>query len=465
LSHALRLAEPLIRGKGAAVRRSPWQKARPCLFAIFLSKVPRTPFSGPVRQRLKAAIPIQFIPVLGNTLMTIHSQVFKRLVIGTFLASIPLGMANAQDVNVVAERFKAVLAEQNIDVSWTSVTSGPSSMVLEGVKIGPKGAEKPAEIGKLSFEGIAEDAGAFDIDSIRTEPYSTTEDGATVSIGPISVTGVKLPAAGDTTAMSSILFYDGLEAPSFSVKVADKTAFSMENLAITVTEPADGKPMEFSGGAEKFSADLTLVEDAQSKAVIEALGYQTINGDFEMNGSWNPADGKMEIAQYDITVENAGTFGMTTDIGGYTTDFIKSLRDMQKQMAEAPAGGDNSAQGMAMLGLMQQLTFNSASIRWDDDSLTGKVVDYVAKSQNMKPEDIKNQAKAIVPFLTGQLNNPELSGQITAAVNKFMDDPQSIEVAAAPAAPVPFAQIMAAGMSNPLDLTKTLGLTVTANED
>ena len=31
-----------------------------------------------------------------------------------------------------------------------------------------------------------------------------------------------------------------------------------------------------------------------------------------------------------------------------------------------------------MLGLMQQLTFHSASIRWDDNSLTKKVLDFVA---------------------------------------------------------------------------------------
>lgn len=79
-------------------------------------------------------------------------------------------------------------------------------------------------------------------------------------------------------------------------------------------------------------------------------------------------------------------------------------------------------------------------------------------------DDIKNQAKAIVPFLTTQLNNPELSTQITAAVTAYLDDPKSIEVAAAPASPVPFAQI-AAGAQNPMELPKLLGVTVKANEE
>ena len=135
--------------------------------------------------------------------------------------------------------------------------------------------------------------------------------------------------------------------------------------------------MEFSGAAEKFTADLTLVEDPQSKAVIEALGYQTISGyvgDGRVAGSRPTAAWRCRNTTSPST--NAGTLGMTFDLGGYTPDFIKSLQEMQKQMAAQPAGADNSAQGLAMLGLMQQLTFHAATIRLDDDSLTSKVMDY-----------------------------------------------------------------------------------------
>jgi hypothetical protein len=397
--------------------------------------------------------------------MTIHRHIFRKLLLSSILAGATLGAANAQDASAVAERFKKLLSSQNIEMSWTGISGASPSFALEGVKFAPVGAEKPLELGKLAFEGVSEDKGAIVIDTLKTDPYSLTEDGATIDIGAVALTGVKIPAENAPAGAASMLFYNSAELPVLSVTVAGRKAFSLEGLTMEVTEPVDGKPMEFSGAAEKFTADLTLVEDAQSKAVIEALGYQTITGFFETSGTWNPTDGRMGLAQFDISVENAGTFGTTFDIGGYTPAFIASLQEMQKQMAAQPEGADNSAQGMAMLGLMQQLTFHSTGLRWDDDSLTGKVLEYVAKQQNMKVDDIKNQAKAIVPFLTGQLNNPELSAQITAAVSTYLDDPQSIEVVAEPAAPVPFAQIMAAGMSNPLDLTKTLGVTVTANQD
>ncbi|WP_442578052.1 hypothetical protein ACSBOB_21165 [Mesorhizobium sp. ASY16-5R] len=397
--------------------------------------------------------------------MSVHRHLFSKLALSTFLLTSAAFAAQAQDATAVADRLKQLVSQQGMDVSWSSVTGSGSAFALEGVSFKAAGNPTPMNIGKLSFDGVSEDNGGYRIESITTDPYSTTEDGATIEISPFKLTGVKLPAAGSTDPIANLLFYEGAELASFNVKMGDKPAFSMENFTAELTAPAADKAMEFTAGADKFSADLSLVEDPQAKAAIEAMGYQNITGSLDFAGSWQPSDGRMAMSTYDITVDGAGTFGMTFDFGGYTLDFIKAMQDLQKKMAEQPAGGDNSAQGLAMLGLMQQLVLNTASIRWDDDSLTNKAVDYIAKMQNMKPEDIKNQAKAIVPFLTAQLNNPELSAAITDAVTKYLDDPQSLEVSAEPAAPVPFSQIAAAGMANPLDLTKSLGVTVSANED
>ncbi|GAA2824929.1 hypothetical protein GCM10010836_16510 [Aminobacter aminovorans] len=398
-------------------------------------------------------------------MMTQHRSAFRKLALTTFLFSLPLNAAFAQDATAVAERLKSVLAGQNLTLAWTSVTGDASEAVLEGTSIQMAGEGKPLSIGKLTLSGITEENRGFKIETITTEPYSLNEGPTKVEISPLTLGNVSLPATDSTDLLASFLMYETANLDNVSVKIGDKQAFQMTNFAAEVTPPADGNAMEFTGSAEKFTADLTLVEDPQSKAAIEALGYQNISGDFQMEGTWQPTDGRMALSSYDITVDNAGTLGMTFDLGGYTVEFLKSVQELQKKMAAQPEGADNSAQGMAMLGLMQQLTFNGATVRFDDDSVTNKVLEYVAKQQNMTAKDIANQAKAIVPFLMMELNNPELSTQVTAAVNAYLDAPKSIEIAAKPASPVPFALLAASGMSNPKDLPKTLGLTVTANQD
>ena len=397
--------------------------------------------------------------------MTIHRSTFSRLAFSTFLLTLPLNAAFAQDTTAVAERLKALLANQGVDLAWNGITGDASSMVMEGVSVKPAAEKDALQIGNVTLEGVSEQNGGYAVETVSTEAFSHSADGTRVDISPFVMHDLTIPAEGSSDPLASILMYKSADLADMTVKVGDKTAFSMENFNVEITPPADGKAMEFTGKAAKFTGDLSLVEDPKSREVIDALGYQTISGNIEVGGSWQPADGKMQLSQYDITVDNAGTFGMTFDISGYTLEFVKSLQEMQKKMAEKPEGADSSAEGMAMLGLLQQLTFNGASIRFDDDSLTGKILDYAAKQQGMTAKDIANQAKAIVPFGMAQLNNPELTAQVTAAVSKFLDDPKSLEIAAKPASPVPFALIMASGMSNPLDLPKTLGLSVTANEN
>lgn len=396
--------------------------------------------------------------------MTIQRSTLKKLAFSTFLLTLPLNAAFAQDT-AVADRLKAALAVQGVDITWTGVTGDNSSMVLQGVSVKPAAEKEALPIGDVKLEGVTEANGGFDVATITTSALEHSKDGVTLNLTPFVIHDANIPAEGATGPLGSMMIYKSAELESLTVKVADKTAFSVDGLAVQITPPADGKAMEFSATTEKFNADLTLVDDAKSKEAIEALGYQNISGNIEIGGTWQPSDGKMDLSKYDISVENAGTLGMTFGLGGYTVDFVKSLQEMQKKMAAQPEGADNSAQGMALLGLLQQLSFNSASIRFDDDSLTGKVLEYVGKQQGMSGKDIANQAKAIVPFGMAQLNNPELTAEVTAAVSKYLDDPKSLEISAEPPAAVPFALIMAGAMSNPADLTKTLGVHVKANED
>ncbi|MER8915629.1 hypothetical protein NKI32_17555 [Mesorhizobium sp. M0761] len=396
--------------------------------------------------------------------MTIQRSTLKKLAFSTFLLTLPLNAAFAQDT-AVADRLKAALAVQGVDITWTGVTGDNSSMVLQGVSVKPAAEKEALPIGDVKLEGVTEANGGFDVATITTSALQHSKDGVTLNLTPFVIHDANIPAEGATGPLGSMMIYKSAELENLTVKVADKTAFSVDGLAVQITPPADGKAMEFSATTEKFNADLTLVDDAKSKEAIEALGYQNISGNIEIGGTWQPSDGKMDLSKYDISVENAGTLGMTFGLGGYTVDFVKSLQEMQKKMAAQPEGADNSAQGMALLGLLQQLSFNSASIRFDDDSLTGKVLEYVGKQQGMSGKDIANQAKAIVPFGMAQLNNPELTAEVTAAVSKYLDDPKSLEISAEPPAAVPFALIMAGAMSNPADLTKTLGVHVKANED
>jgi hypothetical protein len=219
--------------------------------------------------------------------------------------------------------------------------------------------------------------------------------------------------------------------------------------------------MSFDG----IAMDFTKAPDEKTRAVMSELGYANLTGNFKAAGQWNTVDGRYTASDMTFLVDNAAALKMTFDIAGYTPAFVASIQEISKQMAEA--GNDEStaqAQSLAMLGLMQQLTFNAMSIRVEDASLTGKVLDFAAKQQGTDRATIVNQTKGVLPFMLAQLQNPEFAQKITDAVNAYLDNPKSLTIKAAPPAPVPFAQIAAAGMAAPQSIPQVLGVTVTAND-
>ena len=403
--------------------------------------------------------------------MTNHRTAIRKLALSAILLAIPFNAALAQDATAIADRLKAAATSQGLDISWTGISGDASSMVLEGVSVKAAGEAESLPIGNVTLSGVTEENGGYTIETLTTAPFSKSEDGVAVDISSFVVNGLKIPAEGAADPASSMTMYESADLASMTVRIADKTAFALQGLGFEMTPPEGGKPLEFTGAAEKFSVDLTLVEDPQYKTIIDQLGYQNLNGFFEMAGSWQPTDGRWAVSQYDVSIENAGTFGITMDFGGFTPDVVNSIREISTKMAEASDGADNSGSEMAMLGLMQQITFHSITARFDDDTLTSRAVDVVATQQRQKPADIINLAKAAIPFALMSLNSPELTAEVSAAVNTYLDDPQSIEVAAVPPAPVPFALIGATAMSSPDDaaqttnaLWKILGVKVTANE-
>ncbi|MBE7185174.1 MAG: hypothetical protein INR68_12325 [Methylobacterium mesophilicum] len=399
--------------------------------------------------------------------MTLN-QSLRLLSVTTALVVLPSQFASAQDATKFGDDLKAALTKQGIKAEWTNIEQNGSQLVLKGVSFGlpegaAAGATKSKPIGDVTMDGVTEQGGGYKVGKVSFPTYSTTEQGVTFDMNGVSITGLDIPAAGETDPLKNLMLYDAADVGKIAFTANGTEMFSLANLNVKLDRATQGA-FGFVGRAEKFAANLGAIPDPRTKQVVDALGYQNIDGFLEMAGSWKTDTGALKLSQYDLTVNNVGKLGLTFDMDGYTPAFIQSVQDLQKKMAAQPAGADNSAQGLAMLGLMQQLKYAGMSIRFDDQSLTQKVIDYVAKQQNVKPADIVNQAKAIVPFALAQLQMPDLAKQVSDAVNAYLDDPKSLEIVSRPSAPVPVAQLAGSATGNPVDMLKQLGLSVSANQ-
>ncbi|UXN63681.1 hypothetical protein N8E89_14215 [Phyllobacterium sp. A18/5-2] len=387
-----------------------------------------------------------------------------RVLAATSALVVFAGSAYAVDGNAVAARLKAVYAEQGGTIEYGSVETNGSTVILKDTKVSTTGIKESFNAGDVTLNDVSDvSGGGFKIGSLTMPDIDFSPEGEPdnkISVDGISLEGITLPAEGATEPLAKILQYEKAEVKHLNVNAKGKDVFTADNVTATISPLTQTSPVAFTTNVESFKADLSDIEDPKTKDALKALGYETISGKIDINGTWNVSDGRLNFEKMDFVADNAGTLGLKFDISGYTLDFIKGLQEATKNMEGKP----DDVQSMAMLGLMQQLSFTGASIRFDDASVTYKALDYVAKQQGAKRGDLINQAKAILPMAAAQLGNAEFAQSLGAAVNTYLDNPKTIEIKAAPAKPVPFAIIAAGGMADPKSLIKTLGVTVTASQ-
>src|SRR5690606_30903350 len=119
---------------------------------------------------------------------------------------------------------------------------------------------------------------------------------------------------------------------------------------------------------------------------------------------------------------------------------------------------------LAALNLAQQLSVRNLTVRFDDNSLTQKLLEYYAKQQGSDAQMLGTQIKMLVPLMATQLKNPEFAQQLAAAADKYFSDPKSLTLTASPDQPVNFASIAATASLDPTKLIQLLKVSISAND-
>ena len=393
-----------------------------------------------------------------------HYRTLRTTLTGVALAALA-GPAFALDGADLVAKLNAANGASGLTVSFASIATDGDTLTLQGTKVTSTGGE-PAEIGDVRLEGVAESGdGGYTVETVRFADVNRTEGDTTITASGMELGGLVIPAKADGTSLDTMLFYERASSGPITVKNKGTEVFSLSGMEGNVVRRAGNAGLDYDGTVSGIKADLTQVDDPKSRDTIQKLGLTTISGKASMKGGWALDTGLMTVDEYAIDFDDIGRLDLTFAISGYTLDFINAMREaIEASQANPNSDEANNALGMSMLGLMQQLTFNSAKISFVDASLTKKVLDVVGAEQGVSGEQMAQSLKGLAPLMIAQLNMPELQNQIAQAVNTYLDDPRSLTITAAPAAPVPFPMIMGAAMGAPNTIPQVLGVTVTANE-
>ncbi|NSX90308.1 hypothetical protein [Agrobacterium tumefaciens] len=374
--------------------------------------------------------------------------------------------AFALDGGDVLKKINAAYATQGGEIAAGSVAVNGTTVTLNGVTF--NAAADPAKkipVGNITLEGVEENNGGYTIKNARFDNIDYKQENVEIKASDIYMSGLVIPADATTGTVDALMFYDEAHSGPVSVSIDGKQAFSLEESTATMSVSDDKASIGFELDASGFKADLSEVTDPATKDAIEKLELKALSGDMTMSGSWEVASGTVDVEEYAIDLDNVGRLNMSFGFSGYTLDFIKSMQETVKAQAANPNKEQaDQAASLAMLGLMQQLSFVNAEISFEDASITKRAIDYAASQQGMTGDQLAQTIKGMAPIMMASLNVPDLQNMVSAAVNAYIDNPKNFSITAEPEKPVPFPMIMGAAMGAPNTLPKMLGVTVTANE-
>lgn len=374
--------------------------------------------------------------------------------------------AFALDGNDLVKKLNnALYMEQGAGIVPGSIEVDGANVTLRDSRFEAGKGQGSLPLGTIEMEGVEEDNGGYTIDSVTFDNVDIRQDKTEVRASDIAISGLTVPAGTTGNTLDSVLLYDEASAGPVEVKVDGKTVVSIGSSKLTTDVSDDEKKIGFDLSVADIKADLGTIDDPNTRQTIADLGINSLDGEVTMTGSWDLEPGTIAIEDYAIDFANVGKLSMAFSLSGYTPDFVRSANETARAMEANPNKEEaQQAANLAMLGLMQRLTFNSAMIRFDDAGITEKGLDVVAKQQGTTADQLAQMVKAMTPMVLAQYNIPELQNALSQAVNTYLDKPGNLTVTAQPQNPVPFPMILGAGMGAPNTLPQVLGVTVKAND-
>jgi hypothetical protein len=223
----------------------------------------------------------------------------------------------------------------------------------------------------------------------------------------------------------------------------------------------DGDPKTGAGTFAMKVMNVAIPEGAIAMAdptgMLKQLGYSNLSFDITSDGKMDIANGNMGM---DLNFGIAGRDMANLKFGIAAADVpLAVYAEMQKAQK---AGTEPNY--TAMMPQIQNISFSGFSFRFEDASLTKKLLPMLAAMQGMDEKTLVASAGPMLQMGLMQLQNEAFAKQAVAAVNSFLSDPKSLTITAAPAAPVKVSDFMAMNPNAPGEAITKLGVSISAND-
>jgi len=304
------------------------------------------------------------------------------------------------------------------------------------------------QIGKATFTGTTVELLSKDANVTATVPNAMAE-GWYVRAIPAT------PTAKDEL-LSTLTFASKMSSGPVSVTSQGQTV-TIDGIDSTW----NGDPVTGTG---KFSLKVSNVAVPETTLALfdtgnmwKQLGYNGLNFDISTDGDLTPSGDNLAYSfNLSLGARNVATLSVNAAVDNLPVSaYAQMLKDQM------------SGKGIdfaAMAPQLQGVEIKGGSVRFEDASITKKMLPLVAKMQGMDEQVLLASIPPTIQLTLVQLQNEALTKQAVDAVTRFLADPKSLAISVKPAAPMKVSDFSTLDPAKPGDAVTKLGVTVTANE-
>jgi hypothetical protein len=153
-----------------------------------------------------------------------------------------------------------------------------------------------------------------------------------------------------------------------------------------------------------------------------------------------------------LTLRSLGTLQITGKLAGRSPSVLASAPTVSQSDAEMPAP---AASPVMISGI---------AVRYEDMSLTGKLLKLLAKDQGVETDRVIDNAASAIATGLGQDSDDDLFSQITAAVRAYLSAPSSFTVSSDLPQPVPVKAFIESASEGPAEFFSRYPASVSVND-
>ncbi|WIJ24913.1 hypothetical protein [Devosia sp. RR2S18] len=389
--------------------------------------------------------------------------------------------AQALEAQAFVDRVEEVYRHFGYDLEFGPATLDGDTITVEGVTANLVDEEEDHEDvtteTTFTFSGVTErEDGSYLVDSLTVPDLDTpinAEPPGHITLADIRAEGLYIPA-GEPTATDGLQLVESISTGPLAITREGEEVITMDSLVASSTFDPELGAEDLQSVTSELAitglwADLVTlndVVDGDAETMLEEVGLSEISGDVTQTLSWSLDDGHMVMDEFLFDFADLGSLNITFDVTGVTPELLEEVNAMGEMNAESDeelSEEEAQAQMMQGMALMQNVEIASASIRYDDASLVGNLLDYYAEKAGVDRATFVETLQAQAANMLAGVGVASLADLLDPAIDNFLDDPQSLEISVNPANPTSLLVLMAAA-ANPEGLITALNLTVDVNE-